>query len=40
MENLAVISQYNPEDLNLVGIIIYGDSRKVDKALDKLKLHE
>jgi hypothetical protein len=40
MENLAVISQYNPEDLNLVGIIIYGDARKVDKALDKLKLHE
>jgi hypothetical protein len=37
-ENLEVISQYNPEDLNLVGIIIYGEGKKVDKALDGLKL--
>jgi hypothetical protein len=39
-ENLEVISQYSANDLNLVGIIIYGDSKKVDKALDGLKLHE
>jgi hypothetical protein len=39
-ENLEVISQYSENDLNLVGIIIYGDSKKVDKALDGLKLHE
>ena len=39
-ENLAVIGQYNTDDLNLVGIIVYGDSKKVDKALDGLKLHE
>ncbi|HEX8608507.1 MAG TPA: DUF2000 domain-containing protein [Pedobacter sp.] len=39
-QNLVVISQYQPEDLNLVGIIVYGDSKKVDKALDGLKLHE
>jgi hypothetical protein len=39
-ENLTVIGQYNPEDLNLVGIIVYGDGKKVDKALDGLKLHE
>jgi len=38
-ENLAVISQYKTEELNLVGIIVYGDSKKVDKALDGLKLH-
>ncbi|MEO6849586.1 MAG: DUF2000 domain-containing protein [Mucilaginibacter sp.] len=39
-ENLAVISQYLTDDLNLVGIIVYGDSKKVDKALDGLKLHD
>jgi hypothetical protein len=39
-QNLLAISQYHPDDLNLVGIIVYGDSKKVDKALDGLKLHE
>jgi hypothetical protein len=39
-ENLEVISRYSAEELNLVGIIVYGDSKKVDKALDGLKLHE
>ena len=39
-ENLEVISRYSADELNLVGIIVYGDSKKVDKALDGLKLHE
>jgi hypothetical protein len=39
-QNLVVISKFRPDDLNLVGIIVYGDSKKVDKAFDGLKLHE
>lgn len=39
-ENLQQIARYSTENLNLVGIMLYGENKKVDKALDKLKLHE
>lgn len=39
-ENLEVISRYPTEELSLVGIIVFGESKKVDKALDGLRLHE
>ncbi len=37
--NLTEISKYTDSELNLVGIIIYGENKKVDKATDKLKFH-
>lgn len=37
--NLAEIAKTVDDELDLVGIIIYGENRKVDKALDKLKFH-
>jgi len=39
-ENVLEIAKYRADDLNLIGIIIYGDNKKVDKALDGLKFHE
>lgn len=39
-ENLTEIAGHSDDALNLVGIVIYGDSKKVDKALDGLKFHE
>jgi hypothetical protein len=39
-ENVLEIAKYRTDDLNLVGIIIYGENKKVDKALDGLKFHE
>lgn len=39
-ENVSQISSTNVSDLDLVGIIIYGENKKVDKALDGLKFHE
>lgn len=39
-ENHIQIGKYSDEDQTLVGIIIYGDNRKVNKALDGLKFHE
>jgi hypothetical protein len=39
-DNLAEIARHTDDSLNLVGIIVYGDSKKVDKALDGLKFHE
>lgn len=38
-ENLAEIATRTEEELNLAGIIIYGENKKVDKAIDKLKFH-
>ena len=38
-ENLAEISKYADDEQELAGIIIYGENRKVDKALDGLKFH-
>ncbi len=39
-ENITEIARFTDEQLNLAGIIIYGDTKKVDKAIDKLKLHD
>jgi len=39
-ENVAEIAKHTVDDLDLVGIIIYGENKKVDKALDGLKFHE
>lgn len=38
-ENLQVIASHSDEELDLVGIVIYGENKKVDKAVDKLKFH-
>ena len=38
-ENLAEISKYTDDDQELAGIIIFGENKKVDKALDGLKFH-
>jgi hypothetical protein len=37
--NIGEISKHVDEKLNLAGIIIYGENKKVDKAIDKLKFH-
>lgn len=39
-ENIEEISRHSSTNLDLVGMIIYGENKKVDKALDGLKLHE
>ncbi|GEN66219.1 DUF2000 domain-containing protein [Chryseobacterium rhizosphaerae] len=39
-ENVAEIAKHTADTLDLVGIIVYGDHKKVDKALDGLKFHE
>ncbi len=38
-ENHLVIAKSTDENQDLVGIIVYGDNRKVNKALDGLKFH-
>lgn len=38
-ENLELISQVSDEELNLVGIALYGEGKAVGKALDGLKFH-
>lgn len=38
-ENLAEIARYADEDQDLVGLVMYGENRKVDKALDGLRFH-
>ena len=37
--NIAEIAKHADADLDLVGIVIYGENKKVDKAVDKLKFH-
>jgi hypothetical protein len=37
--NLAEVAKHTDTELDLVGIIIYGENRKIDKAIDKLKFH-
>ncbi|MGQ7854469.1 DUF2000 family protein [Pedobacter sp. WC2501] len=37
--NISEIVKHADSDLNLAGIIIYGENKKVDKAIDKLKFH-
>lgn len=39
-ENVEEIARRSADDLDLVGIIVYGENRKVDKALDGLKFHD
>lgn len=39
-ENVEVIATTKDDELDLVGIIIYGLNKKVDKALDGLKFHQ
>jgi len=38
-ENLKQIAASHDEDLDLAGIIIYGENKKVDKAVKDLKYH-
>jgi hypothetical protein len=38
-QNLDEIAKVNDEDLDLVGIIIYGPNKTVDKAIKDLKFH-
>ncbi|MBE9462363.1 DUF2000 family protein [Dyadobacter subterraneus] len=39
-QNLSEIAKETDESQELAGIIIYGENRKVDKAIDGLKLHD
>jgi hypothetical protein len=38
-ENLAEILKLPDEEQDLVGIILYGENKQVDKAVDGSKLH-
>ena len=38
-ENLKEIAARKDDELDLVGIVIYGENKKVDKALKDLKYH-
>ncbi|ANE51319.1 DUF2000 family protein [Flavisolibacter tropicus] len=37
--NHVEIAKHTDDDMPLVGIVIYGENKKVDKALDGLKFH-
>ncbi len=37
--NILEIAKHADSELNLAGIILYGENKKVDKAVDKLKFH-
>ncbi|QJD96228.1 DUF2000 domain-containing protein [Mucilaginibacter robiniae] len=37
--NLTEVAKNADVELDLVGIIVYGENKKVDKAIDKLKFH-
>jgi hypothetical protein len=39
-ENHRVIKDFNIEEQSLAGLVIYGETKKVYKALDKLKLYD
>jgi len=39
-QSLVEIARYTDENQNLVGIIVYGENKKVSKALEGLKFHE
>lgn len=39
-ENILEISKHTIDDLDLVDIIVYGESKKIDKALKGLKFHD
>ena len=37
--NLTEVARHTDFELDLVGIIIFGENKSVDKAIDKLKFH-
>lgn len=37
--NLTEMAKHTDFELDLVGIIIFGENKRVDKAIDKLKFH-
>ena len=37
--NLAEIANYTDENQDLAGLVVYGENRKVDKALSGLRFH-
>jgi hypothetical protein len=39
-ENLKITASLTDDEQDLVGIIIYGDAKKVNKAVDGLKFHD
>jgi hypothetical protein len=39
-ENVLEIAKHTADQLDLVGMIVYGENKKVDKALDELPYHE
>jgi hypothetical protein len=39
-ENLAEITKYTDESQTLVGIVLYGENKLVNKSLDGLKFHD
>ncbi|SFE84563.1 DUF2000 domain-containing protein [Spirosoma endophyticum] len=39
-ENIVEIARHSVDALDLVGLVVYGDNKKVDKALDGLKFHD
>lgn len=40
VENLSETASHTDDELDLVGLIIYGDVKKVNKAVDRLKFHD
>lgn len=38
-ENLVAMSSVNDDEMNLVGVVLYGEAKAVGKALDGLKFH-
>ena len=39
VDNRATVASVESDDLNLVGLAVFGDARDVDKAMKGLKLH-
>lgn len=39
-ENVSLIAKLHDDDLDLVGFIVYGENKKVNKALEGLKFHD
>jgi hypothetical protein len=39
-DNLDVTARHTDDEQDLVGLIVYGESKKVNKAIDGLKFHD
>jgi hypothetical protein len=39
-DNLKKTASHTDDEQDLVGIIVYGENKKVNKALDGLKFHD